>query len=123
MPSKQRAWWLLGLVAACLLLANALPAWQKLWFVTETGRISSSNTLTALLLMGLYLRWHPARALLIILTGLSLLVTVFALSYPHPGHMLGYAITAPLHLVALAVLLFSTDIRHYLAGRQRSAQS
>ncbi|MFD1874668.1 hypothetical protein [Hymenobacter bucti] len=108
----------LALLAACLLLAAYLPTWQKLWFVAESGHYGGSNVWVWLLLLGLYRRWRPARALTYVYLLLQLLVAGSILSYniTAGGPILGFALTGSLGLIGLLVLYYSSAIRRYLDG-------
>ena len=109
-------------MAGCLLLAAYLPAWHKPWFVTESGHFGGGNTLTFLLLLGLFLRWRPALGLTYILLALQLLVAGYILSYniPAGGPIFGFLITSTLHLVAGFILYFSADIKLYFSQQPAS---
>jgi hypothetical protein len=118
MPSVHRspAQAHLAVVTACMLLAAYLPAWHKLWFVAESGHYGGSNIWVWLLLLGLYRRWRPARALTYAYLLLQLLVAGYILSYniPMGGPTLGFSLISSLHLVALLTLYRSDAIRRYL---------
>jgi len=109
----------LNLVAACLLLADYLPGWQKLWFVAESGHYGGGTTWVWLLLLGLYRRWQPALALTYAYLLLQLLVAGYVLSYniPTGGPTLGFALTSILNLVGLLTLYCSGAIRRYLGSK------
>ena len=106
----------LVIVAACLLLAAYLPAWHKLWFVAESGHFGGGNICLWLLLLGLYRRWRPARALTYAYLLLQLLAAGYILSYniPTGGPTLGFTLSSSLNLVALLTLYRSGAIRRYL---------
>lgn len=109
----------LAFVAACLLLAAYLPAWQKLWFVAESGHYGGGAGWVWLLLLGLYRRWRPARALACAYLLLQLLVAGYILFYNSTtgGPILGFALTTSLNLVGLLTLHFSGTIQRYLDSR------
>ncbi|RZK26516.1 MAG: hypothetical protein EOO63_14595 [Hymenobacter sp.] len=109
-------------VAACLLLAAYLPAWQKLWFVAESGHYGSGITWVGLLLLGLYRRWRPALALTYAYLLLQLLVAGYVLWYnvPTGGPILGFALTSSLSLMGLLTLRFSGAIQRYLGNKPHS---
>lgn len=108
----------LALVAACLLLATYLPTWYKLWFVAESGHYGGGTSWMWLLLLGLYWRWRPARALTYAYLLLQLLVVGYILSYniTTGGPILGFAITGSLSLIGLLILYYSSAIQRYLDG-------
>jgi hypothetical protein len=109
----------LAFVAACLLLAAYLPAWQKLWFVAESGHYGGGTVWVWLLLLGLYRRWRPALALTCAYLLLQLLVAGYILFYNSTtgGPILGFALTGSLNLVGLLTLHFSGVIQRYLGSR------
>ena len=106
----------LALVAAFLLVAAYLPGWRKLWFVAESGHIGGGNLLTWLLLLGLYRRWQPALGLTYASIGLQLVVAAYISAYnsTHGGPLLGFVLISSLHLLALGILYFSSDLNRYL---------
>jgi hypothetical protein len=106
------------LVAVCLLLAAYLPTWHKLWFVAESGHYGGGNLWVWLLLLGLYQRWRPARALTYAYVLLQLVVAVCILLYngTSGGPTLGFALISGLNLVGLLVLYYSSAMRRYLDG-------
>jgi hypothetical protein len=106
-------------MAACLLLAAYLPAWQKLWFVAESGHYEGSTVWVWLLLLGLYRRWRPALALTCTYLLLQLLVAGYILFYNRTtgGPILGFALTGSLNLVGLLTLHFSSAIQRYLGSQ------
>lgn len=108
----------LAIVAACLLLAAYLPAWQKLWFVAESGHFGGGTVWVWLLLLGLYRRWRPARALTCAYVLLQLVVAGYILLYNSSsgGPTLGFALISGFSLVGLLVLHYSSAIRRYLDG-------
>jgi len=108
----------LALLAACLLLAGYLPAWQKLWFVAESGHYGGGTMWVWLLLLGLYRRWQPALALTYAYLLLQLLVTGYILScnVATGGPTLGFALTGSLNLLGLLMLYQSGAIRRYLSS-------
>ena len=110
----------LALVAACLLLADYLPSWQKLWFVAESGHYGGGTIWVWLLLLGLYRRWQPALALSYAYLLLQLLVAGYILScnIPTGGPTLGFALTGSLNLLGLLTLYYSGAIRRYLASNK-----
>jgi hypothetical protein len=109
----------LALVAACLLVADYLPGWQKLWFVAESGHYGGGTMWLWLLLLGLYRRWQPALALTYAYLLLQLLVAGYVLSYniPTGGPTLGFALTGSLNLAGLLMLYRSSAIRRYLGSK------
>lgn len=108
----------LAVVATCLLLANYLPAWHKLWFVAESGHYGSGTIWVWLLLLGLYRRWRPARALTYAYLLLQLVLTAYILSYnvPTGGPIIGFAISGSLQLIGLLTLYKSEAIGSYLGS-------
>ena len=108
----------LALVAACLVVADYLPGWQKLWFVAESGHYGGGTMWVWLLLLGLYRRWQPALALTYAYLLLQLLVAGYILScnIPTGGPTLGFALTGSLNLLGLLTLYYSGAIRRYLGG-------
>ena len=106
-------------MAACLLLAAYLPAWQKLWFVAESGHYGGGTVWVWLLLLGLYRRWRLALALTCAYLLLQLLVAGYILFYNSTtgGTILGFALTTSLNLVGLLTLHFSGAIQRYLDSR------
>lgn len=108
----------LAVVAACLLLAAYLPAWHKLWFVAESGHYGGGNLCLWLLLLGLYRRWRPARALTYAYLLLQLVVAGYILScnVPTGGPTLGFMLISSLNLVGLLTLYYSSAIQRYLGG-------
>jgi hypothetical protein len=44
MRVNDKGFWLLMLVAACMLLGSWLPAHHKLWSVSETGNVGHGQT-------------------------------------------------------------------------------
>jgi hypothetical protein len=109
----------LAFVAACLLLAAYLPAWQKLWFVAESGHYGGGTVWVWLLLLGLYRRWRPALALTCAYLLLQLLVAGYILFYNSTtgGPILGFSLTSSLNLVGLLMLRFSGAIQRYLGSK------
>lgn len=108
----------LAVVAVCLLLAAYLPAWHKLWFVAESGHFGGGTIWVWLLLLGLYRRWRPARALTYAYLLLQLVVASYILSYniPTGGRTLGFVLISSLNLVGLLMLYYSSAIQRYLGG-------
>lgn len=108
----------LAVVAACLLLAAYLPAWHKPWFVAESGHFGGGSICLWLLLLGLYRRWRPARALTYAYLLLQLVVAGYILSYniPTGGPILGFALTSSLNLAGLFILYYSSAIQRYLSA-------
>jgi hypothetical protein len=108
----------LAFVAACLLLAAYLPGWYKLWFVAESGHYGGGTVWVWLLLLGLYRRWRPARALTCVYLLLQLLVAGYVLSsnFTTGGPILGFALTGSLSLAGLLTLRYSGALRRYLDG-------
>ena len=106
----------LAVVAACLLLAAYLPVWHKVWFVAESGHFGGGNICLWLLLLGLYRRWRPARALTYAYLLLQLVVAGYILSYniPTGGPIVGFALTSSLNLAGLLILYYSSAIQRYL---------
>lgn len=106
----------LALLAGCLLLADYLPAWHKLWFVAESGHFSEGASASLLLLAGLLLRWRPALNLLygylVITTSFTSCLLVF--NGATGGPTLGFFLVSLLHLLAGAILYFSGAIRQYV---------
>lgn len=109
----------LALVAACLLLADYLPIWRKLWFVAESGHFGGGSFLTVLLLLGLYRRWRPALGLTYAFVGLQLVLAGFIIycNSTMGGPLLGFLLISALHLGALAILSCATDLNQYLKSR------
>jgi hypothetical protein len=110
----------LAFVAACLLLAHYLPAWQKLWFVAESGHYGGGTLSLWLLLLGLYRRWRPALALTYAYLWLQLLVAGYILfcNVTTGGPLLGFVLTSSLNLVALFTLYASSAIQRHLGTSQ-----
>jgi hypothetical protein len=109
----------LALVAICLLLAAYLPTWYKLWFVAESGHYGGGTFWVWLLLLGVYRRWRPARAITYAYVLLQLLVASCILFYNSTtgGPTLGFALSNGFNLIGLLVLYYSSAIRRYLDGR------
>jgi hypothetical protein len=108
----------LAFVAICLLLAAYVPTWHKLWFVAESGHYGGGTVWVWLLLLGLYRRWRPARALTYAYVLLQLVVAGYILLYNSSagGPILGFALISSFNLLGLLVLYYSSAIRHYLGG-------
>ena len=113
--SESRPWVDLALLAGCLLLADYLPVWHKLWFVAESGHFGGGSSTTLLLLAGLLLRWRPALSLLYAYLFISISFTscLFLYNSVAGGPTLGFLLVSLLHLLAGAILYFSAAIRHY----------
>ncbi|WP_324675378.1 hypothetical protein [Hymenobacter sp. GOD-10R] len=116
MNANRKAWWHLATVSTLLLVADQLPDWHKLWFVSETGHFHTTYTITAVLVLGLFLRWRPALGLLVAWQVLHLFLIYFALSHDLSGgeYTFGYLLLAFLRLAALCILFFSADINRYV---------
>jgi hypothetical protein len=116
MPINSQGFRLLPLVAACMLLSAWLPAHFKLWFVSETGHISSGQTLNLLLLLLLFGRWRHAITLALFVNGLQCVIGVLMLhlNWKNGGPLLGYGLMVLLHLVVLKVLHDSRAVRAFL---------
>lgn len=115
----------LALVAACLLLADYLPAWHKPWFVAESGHFGGGSTLTFLLVLGLFLRWRPALGLTYILLALQLMVAGYILScnIPTGGPTFGFLAVSCLRLLAGFLVYCSAPIKQYLSQQPAEAHS
>lgn len=120
MPITGKGFWLLLLVAACMLLSDWLPAHHKLWFVSETGHVGHGQTLNVLMILLLFGRWKHARSLALFVNGLQflfgalILVTSWQWGWGQPW--LGYSLTTGLHFVVLKVLNDSRAVRAFLEG-------
>ena len=119
MQISSRALTLLLLVAGCLLASDMLPAFHKLWFVDESGKIGSDYWLDLVLLGLLVRQWRPARTLLLLLTGVHAVFFSAILCYNlrHGGHLLGYCLVLPLLLLAIGILLYSTALKQFLGSK------
>jgi peptidoglycan/LPS O-acetylase OafA/YrhL len=119
MQISPRALTLLLLVAGCLLVSDVLPAFQKLWFVDESGKIDTSYWLDALLIVLLFRKWRPARTLLLLITGVhtTLFIAILGYSLSHGGHLLGYCLVLPLLLLAMGILAYSTALKQFLSNK------
>jgi len=113
----------LAVLAACLLLAAYLPAWRKLWFVAESGQYGGGTVWVWLLLLGLYRRWRPARALTYAYVLLQLVIAGYILFYnvTTGGPTLGFALISGLNLAGLLILQKSGALQHYLDGSSVSS--
>lgn len=114
---------LLVLVTVCWLLCLALPALEQSWFVVPSGSYGRGGSwLSFLLLWLLFRRWQPARALLLLLSSLSLCLVCYVLWYNslHTGPVLGFWLVLPLHLLVVGTLGFSPSVRRYLASASAS---
>ena len=115
-----KGFWLLILVAACLLLSSWLPAHHKLWFVQETGNVGHGQTLDGVIILLLFARWKHARSLALFVNGLQFLFGALILftSWKWGNPWLGYSLTTLLHLVVLKVLNDSRAVRAFLEEKQ-----
>lgn len=106
----------LAFVATCLLLAAYLPAWQKLWFVAESGHYGGGAIGVWLLLFGLYRRWRLARTLTYVYLLLQLLLAGYVLLYNATtgGPLVGFALISSLNLAGLLTLYHSSAIQRHL---------
>ena len=111
-----KGFWLLVLVAACMLLSSWLPAHHKLWFVSETGSVGHGQTLNSVMILLLFGRWKHARSLALFVNGLQFLFDALILytSWKWGSPWLGYSLTTLLNLVVLKVLNDSASVREFL---------
>ncbi|MCI1189454.1 hypothetical protein MON38_18685 [Hymenobacter sp. DH14] len=121
MRTNNKGFWLLVLAAICLLLTSWLPAHHKLWFVSETGNVGHNQTFNLVLVILLFAKWQPVRKLIMLLSGLQLLASVFIVWWSWKmgeqyasAPYLGYSLTTVLHLVVLKVLNDSAAVREFL---------
>ena len=120
-----KGFWLLILVAVCLLLTAWLPAHHKLLFVSETGHVGHGQTLNVVLIGLLFARWRPARTLTLLLSGCQFVFALLIMAWAWktgaqyaPAPYLGYTLVALLHLVVLKVLNDSKSVREFLEDKQ-----
>lgn len=111
---------LLLLVSACMLLSSWLPAHFKLWFVSETGRVSSGQTLNLLMILLLFGRWRHAITLALFVNGLQFLLgaLMLYLNWKNGGPLLGYGLMTLLHCVVLKVLNDSRAVREFMQEKE-----
>ena len=121
MRINDKGFWLLVVVAACLLLASWLPAHFKQLFVDETGHVEHGYTLPAVLILLLFRRWRGARILAMFFSALHFFFIGIILwwSWMMNEHLtsapyVGYGLVALLHLVVFKVLNDSTSVRAFL---------
>ncbi|MBF9143691.1 hypothetical protein [Hymenobacter properus] len=120
MPINSHGFRLLLLVSACMLLSAWLPTHFKLWFVSETGHISSGQTLNLLMILLLFGRWRHAITLALFLNGLQCMIGVLMLylNWKNGGPLLGYGLMLLLHFVVLKVLNDSRAVRAFMQDKQ-----
>ncbi|OUJ75081.1 hypothetical protein [Hymenobacter crusticola] len=116
MNPNQKAWWHLGFVGMCLLVADQLPQWHKLWFVSETGHYHTSSTITVLLLLSMFLRRRPSLGLMVAwqMVQLFIIGSVLLLSFPDGNYVFGFSLLGFLRLIALGVIFFSAELNRYV---------
>jgi hypothetical protein len=116
MYSKKTAELHLYLIAGCLFVADFLPRWHKLWFVTETGNFSTSAFVSLLLVVALFKRWRHAFGLMVVwlIVRFCLSASIVYHNIADEGPILGHLIINTLNLAALGILCCSSDIRRYL---------
>lgn len=119
MNSDRKAYWHLAWVGVCLLVADQLPQWQKLWFVSETGHFHTSSTLTVLLLLGMFLRWRLSLGLMVVwqVVQLFLIGSVLALSFSGGNYVFGFSLLGFLRLSALGIIFLSPAIYQHLRSK------
>ncbi|TFZ68304.1 hypothetical protein E4631_04750 [Hymenobacter sp. UV11] len=122
MRTTDKGFWLLVVVASCWLLSLALPIYQKLWFVAPSGHYGGGVGTSVLLLFLLFRRWRPARILMILICSLSVCVisSIIYYNFTHSGPLLGFCLTLPLELTALAILSYSTSVKHFLGSKSQA---
>ena len=116
MQISGKGFWLLVLVAACMLLTDWLPSHHKLWFVSETGHVGHGQSLNVVMILLLFGRWKHARNLALFVNGLQFLFGALILftAWKWGQPLLGYTITTLLNLVVLKVLSDSRAVRDFL---------
>ncbi|MCC3151644.1 hypothetical protein Q3A66_01770 [Hymenobacter sp. BT770] len=116
MRVNDKGFWLLVLVAVCLITSAWLPAHYKLLFVQETGNVGHSQTTNVVLILMLFTRWRYALTLTMFVSGLRFLFGCGVLwsAWKYGGPLLGYSLTTLLHLIVLKVLNDSTSIEVFL---------
>lgn len=119
MYSKKTAELHLYLIAGCLLAADFLPRWHKLWFVAESGNFSTSAFVSLLLLVALFKRWRHAFGLMLVwlLVRFYFSASIVYYNIADDGPILGHLLINTLNLVALGILCCSSDIRRYLQDK------
>jgi hypothetical protein len=122
MYSKKTALQHLYLVAGCLLVADFLPRWQKLWFVHESGNFSTGIFLSLFLVVGLFKRWRHAFTLMVFWLVARLGLSIFVLYHniDNDDPIVGHLLVNTLNLAALGILCFSIDIKRYLNDRPQN---
>jgi hypothetical protein len=116
MYCKKTAELHLYLIAGCLFVADFLPRWHKLWFVTETGNFSTSAFVSLLLLVALFKRWRHAFGLMVVWLAVRVYFSVFIV-YNNIGDddpVVGHLLVNTLNLAALGILCCSSDVRRYI---------
>lgn len=116
MTSNRKAWCLLAVISVCVLVADRLPEWHKLWFVAESGQYHTSSGITVLLLAGMFLRWRPALGLMVVWQLLHCVFIYLALfhGFPTGDHTPGYSVLAFLRLTALGIIFLSAEVNRYV---------
>ena len=121
MRPHDKGFWLLVLASVCLLLTAWLPAHHKLLFVSETGHVGHDQTLNVVLIILLFARWRPARALTLVLSGCQFVFAILIMAWSWKigtqyvlAPYVGNGLLPLLHFVVLKVLNDSKSVRAFL---------